>query len=492
MISPRELVSHAARTWPAGLAVVDDWGTLTHRELGARVARLRQRLAQQGVGPGVQVGIQLSNSLAFVAWTFAALEVGAVLVPLARAAPGDELLDMVVRGGVGWLATEASPPAGFEVACPPDDDGVTLWRRPELPDALEVEPGRPESWVLRQSSSGSTGRPKHMLRSEANLAEDYGHFCRTLGLEGPEVFLVACPLSHAYGALGMLAALHLGGTLMTLPRFLPTPALELARRFRPTVFLATPPMLEILSLAALDPGLEGALASLRYCISSAGPLSARVHEAFLQRFGVPVHVQYGSTETLSASVDLGTGPFVEGRVGRPYQGVEVSIRDPAGVPLAAGGVGEVAIRSRAACREYQGDPEATRRTFRDGWVYPGDRGSLDPEGVLHLAGRADVINIGGDKVDPLEVAGVLREALPVGEVLVLGGERAGVPVVRVVLEADPAVVTPARVQEVCRRRLSPHKVPSLIEIFPRLPRDDAGKLRRDRLPEPGPSGTEEP
>ena len=39
--------------------------------------------------------------------------------------------------------------------------------------------------------------------------------------------------------------------------------------------------------------------------------------------------------------------------------------------------------------------------FRDGWFYPGDLGSLAPDGLLRIAGRADeVINLGGEKISP--------------------------------------------------------------------------------------------
>ena len=106
---------------------------------------------------------------------------------------------------------------------------------------------------------------------------------------------------------------------------------------------------------------------------------------------------------------------------------------------------------------------------------------LDDSGRLHVLGRSDVINVDGYKVDPVEVETVIRESLPVREVIVLEGWRGGAPAVRVVVEADPAEITRSMVVEVCRERLSPYKVPANVEIRERIDRDPNSKVLRASL-----------
>ena len=236
-------------------------------------------------------------------------------------------------------------------------------------------------------------------------------------------------------------------------------------------------MIEVLGICALTEGDETALRSLKACVCSTGRLGKIESDAFHARFGVPVRVQYGSTETGSATVDLEDG-FEEGRVGRPYPGVEIGIFDGDGSLCPTGAQGEIGIRSPAACDQYVGDSESTARTFRDGYVFPGDRGRLDDSGRLYVLGRSDIINVDGHKVDRVEVETVIRESLPVKEVIVLEGRRGGVPAVRVIIEADPAQVTRSVVLEVCRKKLSPHKVPSQVEIRREFRRDSNGKVLR--------------
>jgi acyl-coenzyme A synthetase/AMP-(fatty) acid ligase len=50
---------------------------------------------------------------------------------------------------------------------------------------------------------------------------------------------------------------------------------------------------------------------------------------------------------------------------------------------------------------YYKNPEATYKSFKDGWFYSGDRGFLNADGSLILSGRNDeLINRGGVKIDP--------------------------------------------------------------------------------------------
>ena len=180
---------------------------------------------------------------------------------------------------------------------------------------------------------------------------------------------------------------------------------------------------------------------------------------------------------MGVAVDL-EDVFEDGRVGRPFNGVTVGIFDEEGNPCPPETPGSIGVRTPTAFDGYVGDPETTARAIRGGYVFAGDAGFLDSQGRLHLLGRSDVINIGGDKVDRLEVERVIRETLPVSDVVVLEGERSGHPVIRAVIEADPDEVSRSMVIEVCRARLARYKVPALVEVRKRFERDTAGKVLR--------------
>ncbi len=468
----------SAKTRGERTAVICPEGSLSYRELADRTGALADALNRAGIGRGVQVALALPNSTAYLVWYFGVLEAGCIVVPLAPTTTPAEAEGLLGSSRIRHLVAQEGATLPRHLGIPRSEgfeavEGACLWKGGHEERKIGTDPETPEGILTRQFSSGSTGRPKQMLKTEANIADDYRHFCDTLGVSDSDLFLAVAPLHHSYGAMSFLAPFFVGGCVLVLPRFLPAPVLEAARRHRPTVFMATPPMIEVLGSCALAPGDEDAFRSLRFCIVSTGHVRKAPCDAFEDRFGIQVRVQYGSTETLSAAIDLDDG-FEEGRVGRPYRGVEIEIFDDDGNPCPNGKKGRIGIRSPAASERYEGDPGRTAETFRNAFVFPGDTGYLDGMGRLHVLGRSDIINIGGDKVDRAEVEGVIRRRLPVRDVIVLEGRRAGLPVVHAVVEADPAQVTRAMVVQVCREYLSSYKVPALVDVLEQLERDPTG------------------
>jgi acyl-CoA synthetase (AMP-forming)/AMP-acid ligase II len=108
-------------------------------------------------------------------------------------------------------------------------------------------------------------------------------------------------------------------------------------------------------------------------------------------------------------------------VGKPVAGASVRVVDESGDERSQGEVGEVTIRLAAGERSYWNDPEASARTWRDGWVHTGDLGYFDEDGYLYLVDRKkDMINRGGYNVYSIEVESALYEHPDVVEAAVVG------------------------------------------------------------------------
>lgn len=483
--SLRDVVRRGADAHGDRIAAIEGETRVTYRRLAERTGALAAALRHAGVGPGVQVAVMLSNAVSGIVWYYAVLEAGGIVVMLPSSLTGAEARDAIGGSGAWFVAASSADALPSDLDVPlercsaPDSEGG-LWRVSRDLPRIDTVPWTPAGYMIRRTTSGSTGRPRHVFKTEANLAFDFATFGATFGIDRSDVFLAVLPIYSPLGSYGFTLAIYHGACVTLLPRFLPGAVLETARRDRATVFFASPAMIDALSTCVLGEGDAAALRGLKFCASGGAHLRRDVAEAFRARFGVRVHNQYGATESHTVAVDT-DDPFVEGRVGRPLRGVELRIVDDDDAPLPAGAIGRIAARSPAAGTHYIDDPEGTAKVFRGGWVYPGDRGYLDPDGRLHVLGRDDLINIDGMKVDPLEVARVIREALPVREVFVLAAERAGLPALRAVVEADPARVTAKLVVEACRSRLSPHKVPMRVDVRDRLERTATGKVLMSSL-----------
>jgi len=216
------------------------------------------------------------------------------------------------------------------------------------------------------------------------------------------------------------------------------------------------------------------MGSLRTCVSSTEPLSAALRERVALAFGIEVLEQYGCTEAGSVTLQQ-PGQTGEGHLGLPLPSVQIGAFSETGRPLPQGEVGRLGVSGAGVAMGYLLDPERQARYFRDGWVFPGDRASLSPEGHLHLYGRDDLFSVGGLKVDPDEVVAALRGYPGVEEAAVFAVENAeGTEIHAVVTTTAPDFDQAACLRH-CRGQLSAHKLPRFLRVVEELPRDANGK-----------------
>jgi O-succinylbenzoic acid--CoA ligase len=152
--------------------------------------------------------------------------------------------------------------------------------------------------------------------------------------------------------------------------------------------------------------------------------------------------------------------------GWPLLGVQLRLNEPEG---------EILVR---------GPIVAPSAPAPDGWLHTGDLGRLDPRGRLEVVGRrADTIVTGGENVAPTEVEAVLLEHPGVSEAAVFAraDPEWGEAVLATVVTLDGHTPSAAELQDFCRARLAPFKVPKEIGFATALPRTASGKLLRREL-----------
>jgi len=489
-----DMLTAAADAAPGQAAVVCGAERITYAELADRVARLGQGLAARGIHPGDPVAIVMRDGPAFVASFFAATGLGAVVVPLnpqfkqaelsfsfsecgVRAVICDTDKAAICRGIVsGW-----AEPVDVITA---DRDGIEglIEEHPPLPFA----PVDPDADAVFQYSAGATGGPKRVPRTQRQLRDEADSLVATIGITSADVLLSTIPLYHSYGmGTCMLAAVRGAATLVILEEAHPfllrrDHTLGILEGEGVTIFPAVPFIIRLLAEA---PGTAD-LSALRLCFSAANALPRQTFDAFGRKFGIPVRQLYGCTEAGAVTANLDEDPWgTAGSVGRPLEGVEIEIVDDEGKPVERDRIGEIAIRSPALTRGYAGLEDLNRRAFRDGYFLTGDRGRLDDDGRLYITGRAKLlIDVKGDKVDPIEVEDVLAVHPRVREVVVVGVDSAeeGEDIVKAVVvpEGDCEVRELIRF---ARERLANYKAPQMVEFRDEIPRSPSGEVLRKYL-----------
>jgi acyl-CoA synthetase (AMP-forming)/AMP-acid ligase II len=236
------------------------------------------------------------------------------------------------------------------------------------------------------------------------------------------------------------------------------------------------------------PRFDGAdLTSVQLCSVGSAPLAPYVLERLQDRMPTAlVSNNYGMTEAGSVYCLMPPGEAVKrpGSVGKPVPPAEILCVDDDGQPVPAGEIGNVRMRIPGRPREYYGDPDASSRTWVDGWLVTGDLGRVDDGGYLYIVGRTkDVIIRGGNNIFPTDVEHVIELHPAVREVAVVG-------IPHPVLGEDLLAVVALRpdhtasVEELAAHtaeRLARYKVPRQWEIVDALPRNATGKVVKDRL-----------
>jgi len=257
-------------------------------------------------------------------------------------------------------------------------------------------------------------------------------------------------------------------------------ALELIERERCTVFPGVPFHYQLMAEA---PG-SADLSSLRLCFSAGTALARETFDAFGEKFGVLVRQLYGSTETGFMSANMSEDPVATfASVGPGIGAVDLQILDDEGAPLPAGEIGEVTVASPAMTAGYSDLPDVNAQAFAGGRFQTGDLGQLDADGRLTITGRKKLlIEVGGYKVDPIEVEDVVAAHPKVAEAVVVGvpGKGPGEEVVKAVV-VPSAEIADRELIDFCRERLANYKVPQLVELREEIPKSPLGKILRKYL-----------
>ncbi|MGY1739420.1 MULTISPECIES: class I adenylate-forming enzyme family protein [unclassified Blastococcus] len=417
---------------------------------------------------------------------YAAQRAGVPFVPVNYRLDDDALRALLARIAPAVLvagAEQAPRAAGI--------DGVQVTSYGALPTSPGVASAEGDVSVLL-FTSGTSGQPKAAVLRPANLTSYVLSTVDFLSAGEDETQLVAVPPYHIAGVSTVLTSLFAGRRIVVLPRFTPASWVDLVERESVTHAMVVPTMLNRILDEIERRGTS--LPTLRHLSYGGGRMPLPVVERALRRLPhVDLVNAYGLTETSSTIAVLGpddhrtaatsADPAVRARlgsVGRPLPTVQIEVRDEDGHMLPAGQPGEIHVRGEQVSGEYL----SHTATDAEGWFPTRDRGFLDAEGYLFLAGRADdVIVRGGENLSPGEIEDVLLAHPSVAEAMVVGVpdvEWGEVPVAACVPAAGAvdAAALEAELQRHVRSHLRSAKTPTRIHVREHLPQTTTGKYLR--------------
>jgi malonyl-CoA/methylmalonyl-CoA synthetase len=467
-------------------AVIASEGSFTFRELDRLARWWASALQSAGVKPGDRVAISTPQKLRFLMAHLGALYAGAISLPLNPRMTRDELRYFLEDSGARAVVAgdDERPLIDSLRAELPELEAVLADSLPGIAgDRSFREPASGHNApCLMLYSSGTTGRPKGVVHSQANLASSLQALRVCWRFTPDDVLVNVLPLFHIHGlSFATHLSLLTGCRMLLEDVFHPRQTLEAIRCG--TVFMAIPTFY----YSFLDrPEFRAAAQKwrdVRLFTCGSAPIRAEVLPDLEQVLGRPVINRYGMTEAhVITSLPL-DGPWPQGSVGTPLDGVELRIVKDDGTVASPMEVGSVQLRGPNLFREYWRKPEATHEAFASGWFDTSDLGTRDPAGFLTLVGRKhDLIITSGFNVYPQVVERVINECPGVKESAVVGvpDRKRSERVVAAVVATDTAL-TEAILKTYLSKRLVDYQRPSQIVLLPALPRNAMGKILRREL-----------
>jgi HIP---CoA ligase len=515
------LLRRALDEFPDAEALVDNDVRWTFGDLVANVHRAAAAMIADGVRPGDRVAVWAPNGHRWMMAALGAVSAGAVLVPVStryRSAEASWILRksgasvLVVDDGflgndyLGMLAGQSPSGLRTVVAMRPSanpsavawDDFLARGERTEQAELAGREAAvSPEDLCDMFFTSGTTGLAKGVLAAHHQTIAAAQAWCDGVGLARGDRYLLTNPMFHTFGyKAGVLAGLVRGVTLVSRPVFDVDEVLTLIEKERISVFPGPPTVY----VSLLDhPGRSGKdLSALRLAVTGATVVPAALVERMRAELLPNVIVAYGLTETcgmVSICDPRSDAEVLSRTVGKPIPGVEVEIwaadGTADGARLPAGEPGEVMVRGFTVMRGYYQEQAATDAAITPaGWLHTGDIGLVTADGNLRITDRLkDMYTTGGFNVYPAEVEQVIAAHETVSEVAVIGvpDYRLGEVGKALVVPRPGTTAAAGALIAFCRQRLAGYKVPASVEFVGTLPKNPAGKVRKDLLRAESPS-----
>ncbi|MEM6264205.1 MAG: long-chain fatty acid--CoA ligase [Bacteroidota bacterium] len=447
-----------------------------------------------GLKKGDRIAVLAENCLEYGILLFVAQKTGIILVPYNYRLSSGEVAYLIEDSQPNLLVVENKFSHLLEGE-KQHDRALHVWSLESLQvwldDAADNEPlGFPpreleeDHPVFILYTSGTTGFPKGALYTHRMLVWNSLNTSLRLDITSEDRTVNCMPLFHTGGWNVLFTPfMHHGAYLCMMKSFDAGKVLEALEKDSISIFMAVPTMLNMM---AAIPEFESAdVSSVRYFIVGGEAMPIPLIETWAQK-GVPIRQGYGMTEVGPNLMSLHQDDAIrkKGSIGKPNFYVQTRLLKEDGTIGGPGESGELLLKGPMVTPGYWQNPEATKKTFHEGWFKTGDLLRMDEEGFFYVMDRIKNMFIsGGENVYPAEVERILIQHPDIEEVAVLPVEDSKWGEVGKACIGSHAPISLEVVQSFCEGKLARFKIPKYIEIMPELPKNGTGKIDRKTLKE---------
>lgn len=478
---------HAQNT--AAFLDCDDGSRVSYASFIGRVAQLAHVLRAAGVAPGDRVVVQAPKLPDTIALYGAAVQAGAVYLPLNTAYTQSEVAYFLDDASPALVVcdaknadTIAAIAKGTKILTLAEGGIGSLSQQADMmPRSFDTVQRGPDDLAALLYTSGTTGRSKGAMLSHKNLLSNAEVLTALWQISAADRLIHALPIFHTHGLFVAMNTMLLAGAQLRFMAAYDTSAI-IGEIPASTLLMGVPTFYTRL---LDDPRLTQNLCkNMRLFVSGSAPLLAETHTAFERRTGHRILERYGMTETNMITSNPYDGARIAGTVGFALPGTEVEVTAN-GAPVPEGEIGMIEVRGDNVFQGYWNMPEKTAEELRDtGFFITGDLGVKTAEGRITIVGRQkDLIISGGYNIYPKEIEDVINDVDGVLESAVFGvpDPDFGESVIAAIVLEKGATLDSATIAATIEPHLARFKHPRRYVTLTTLPRNTMGKVQKNIL-----------
>jgi long-chain acyl-CoA synthetase len=482
-----DLLPRAASLYGGAPAVMfkdgDAWLRRSFVEVEETVRKLALGLVDLGVGKGDKVSIVANTRPEWTYLDFAALSIGAIVVPIYQTNSPEECQYVLENSDAKVVVVEDDEQLekvrAVRDRLPLLEQVVRMTGESEDAISLDDLAGRgsgdadewerhwravaPEDVCTFIYTSGTTGPPKGCVITHGNYRAMLDMVKQNSVIEGEDVTYLYLPLAHSFALLIQLGSFDLGATIAYWERD-PLKIMPNLAEVKPTYFPSVPRIFEkIYTTATSAMEKEGGLKKAVFDWSIR--VGGRMREAeragrkpgFLLRkqyefadkrvlskirglFGGKLRLAVSGAAPISPDIlrffDAAGVLVLEGW-GMTETSTAATISTPddfkigtigkpfPGCEVKIADDGEILVKGPNVFQGYYKNEAATRETIVDGWLHTGDLGEIDPDGFIRITGRKKdiIITAGGKNITPANLENEIKQHPLVSQCVVVGDRR---------------------------------------------------------------------
>ena len=481
-----EKIRQHSQTRPEHAAAVFKDERLTYAELYHKIASIGSALARDGIKRGDRVLFTATSKPEMVAVYLGIQYAGAIAVFLDKSSNADTMIGIYQDCDASLLLTD-KPFKKLSEAVRLKSQRALYQSEPVEP-IHEYVPPEPEDIAEIIFTTGTTGKPKGAMLSYRAVKAILQNTIDGVGILESDRLLLALPMNHSFALRDLRAYLWLGATVVLQNGFTFIEEVEEnIRRFDCTA-LALVPATAAKVMNQLGERYTAVLGGLRYIEISSGYLPMALRLSMPERLpGVKIVSTWGSTESGGALFleisALKDDPRKLSAIGKPLAGVQVRAMDDNGKAFEATEAhpGKLALMGDNLMSGYWNRPELNAKTLVGGWMLTNDLVYVEDDYVYMLGRADDIINVGSEKVSPMEIENAASRVDGIYECACIG-----VPDPEGILGQVPALFYVTTRQELTEKEINAflvghldrYKLPKVYIRVDEIPRNPLKKIDR--------------